>query len=174
MLKEHLNLEKIIWLKKGIYQDETNGHVDNIANFVKPGVVALAWTDDQNDPQYEISKENLAILENATDAQGRKLKVVKLRVPKPVRITKAESEGVDAVDGTLPRTEGERLAASYINYYTANGGIIFPLFNDPMDKEAQKVLSELYPDRKVVGVPAREILLGGGNIHCITQQVPQR
>jgi agmatine deiminase len=84
------------------------------------------------------------------------------------------SEGVDAVDGTLPRTEGERLAASYINYYTANGGIIFPLFNDPMDKEAQKVLSELYPDRKVVGVPAREILLGGGNIHCITQQVPQR
>lgn len=174
VLKEHLNLEKIIWLKKGIYQDETNGHVDNIANFVKPGVVALAWTDDQNDPQYEISKENLAILENATDAQGRKLKVVKLRVPKPVLITKAESEGVDAVDGTLPRTEGERLATSYINYYTANGGIIFPLFNDPMDKEAQKVLSELYPDRKVVGVPAREILLGGGNIHCITQQVPQR
>ena len=67
--------------------------MDNIANFVKPGVVALAWTDDQNDPQYEISKENLAILENATDAQGRKLKVVKLRVPKPVLITKAESEG---------------------------------------------------------------------------------
>jgi agmatine deiminase len=174
VLKEHLNLEKIIWLKKGIYLDETNGHVDNIVNIVKPGVVALAWTDDKNDPQYEISKENLEILENTTDAKGRKLKVVKMYVPKPVLITKEESEGVDAVDGTLPRTEGERLAASYINYYTANGGIVFPLFDDPMDEKARETLTELYPDREIVGVPAREILLGGGNIHCITQQVPQK
>ncbi|WP_281166324.1 agmatine deiminase family protein, partial [Liquorilactobacillus sicerae] len=73
ILKENLNLKKIIWLKRGIYLDETNGHVDNIANFVKPGLVALAWTDDKNDPQYEISKENLDILENATDARGRKI-----------------------------------------------------------------------------------------------------
>lgn len=173
VLKEHLNLKKVIWLKRGIYLDETNGHVDNIANFVKPGVVALAWTDDKNDPQYEISKENLEILENATDAQGRKIKVVKLYLPKPIMITKTESEGVDAVDGTLPRTEGERLAASYVNYYTANGGIVFPLFGDPVDQKAQATLEELYPDRKVVGVPAREVLLGGGNIHCITQQVPE-
>ncbi|GEO75119.1 agmatine deiminase [Levilactobacillus namurensis DSM 19117] len=173
VLKEHLNLEKIIWLKKGIYLDETNGHVDNIANFVKPGEIALAWTDDQNDPQYAISKENLEILENATDAKGRKIKVDKLYLPKPITITKEESEGVDAVDGTLPRTEGERLAASYVNYYTANGGIVFPLFNDPADEKAKETLQALYPDRKVVGVPAREVLLGGGNIHCITQQVPQ-
>lgn len=173
VLKQHLNLEKIIWLKHGIYLDETNGHVDNIANFVKPGVVALAWTDDENDPQYAISKENLEILENATDAKGRKLKVVKLYVPKPVTITKEESLGVDAVDGTLPRTEGERLAASYVNYYTANGGIVFPIFGDPNDEKAKETLAELYPDRKIVGVPAREILLGGGNIHCITQQVPE-
>lgn len=173
VLKEHLNLKKVIWLKRGIYLDETNGHVDNITNFVKPGVVALAWTDDKNDPQYEISKENLEILENATDAQGRKIKVVKLYLPKPITITKTESEGVDAVDGTLPRTEGERLAASYVNYYAANGGIVFPLFGDPADQKAQATLKELYPDRKVVGVPAREVLLGGGNIHCITQQVPE-
>jgi agmatine deiminase len=173
VLKTHLNLKKIIWLKNGIYNDETNGHVDNIANFVKPGVVALAWTDDQNDPQYQISKENLDILEHATDAKGRQIKVVKLNVPKPVLITKEESEGVDAVDGTLPRQAGDRLAASYVNYYTANGGIVYPTFGDPADDNAQKVLEQLYPDRKVVGVPAREILLGGGNIHCITQQVPK-
>lgn len=173
VLKEHLNLEKVIWLKKGIYLDETNGHVDNIANFVKPGEIALAWTDDQNDPQYAISKENLDILENATDAKGRKIKVDKLYLPKPITITKEESEGVDAVDGTLPRTEGERLAASYVNYYTANGGIVFPLFNDPADEKAKATLQALYPDRKVVGVPAREVLLGGGNVHCITQQVPR-
>lgn len=173
VLKTHLNLKKIIWLKNGIYNDETNGHVDNIANFVKPGVVALAWTDDKNDPQYQISKENLDILKHATDAKGRQIKVVKLNVPKPVLITKEESEGVDAVDGTLPRQAGDRLAASYVNYYTANGGIVYPTFRDPADDNAQKVLEQLYPDRKVVGVPAREILLGGGNIHCITQQVPK-
>ncbi|AEV95923.1 agmatine deiminase [Pediococcus claussenii] len=172
VLKEHLNLEKIIWLKRGIYLDETNGHVDNIANFVKPGVVALAWTDDENDPQYEISKENLEILENAVDAKGRKIKVEKLYLPKPVLITKEESMGVDSIDGSQPRTEGERLAASYVNYYTANGGIVFPKFNDPMDVKAEETLQRLYPDRKIVGVSAREILLGGGNIHCITQQVP--
>ncbi|WP_056977327.1 agmatine deiminase [Lentilactobacillus senioris] len=173
VLKEHLNLEKVIWLKKGIYLDETNGHVDNIANFVKPGEVVLAWTDDKNDPQYEISKENLEILENATDAKGRKIKVDKLYVPSPVKITKEESEGVDAVDGTLPRQEGDRLAASYVNYYTANGAIIVPQFGDPMDEKAKETLAELYPDREIVGVYAREILLGGGNIHCITQQVPE-
>lgn len=173
VLKQNLNLEKVIWLKNGIYLDETNGHVDNIANFVKPGVVALAWTDDKNDPQYKISKENLDILENATDAKGRKIKVVKLYVPKPITITKAESEGVDAVDGTLPRQEGDRLAASYVNYYTANGGIVFPLFGDPNDEKAKQTLQELYPDREIVGVPAREVLLGGGNIHCITQQIPE-
>lgn len=173
VLKEYLNLDKIIWLHKGIYLDETNGHVDNICNFVEPGHVALAWTDDKNDPQYEISKENLEILENATDAKGRKLKVTKLYLPKPITITKEESLGVDAVDGTLPRTEGERLAASYVNYYTANGGIIFPTFNDPNDDKAKKTLQDLYPDRNVVGVSAREILLGGGNIHCITQQIPK-
>ncbi|HAT55657.1 MAG TPA: agmatine deiminase [Lactobacillus sp.] len=173
VLKAHLNLKKVIWLKNGIYNDETNGHVDNIANFVRPGVVALAWTDDKDDPQYKISKENLDILENATDAKGRHIKVVKLEVPKPVRISKTESEGVDAVDGSLPRQEGDRLAASYVNYYTANGGIVYPTFGDPADQNAQKVLEELYPDRKVVGVPAREILLGGGNIHCITQQIPK-
>ena len=173
VLKEHLNLEKIIWLHKGIYLDETNGHVDNIANFVAPGHVVLAWTDDQNDPQYEISRENLEILEQATDAKGRKLKITKLYLPKPITITKEESEGVDAIEGVQPRTEGERLAASYVNYYTANGGIVFPIFNDPNDEKARETLQSLYPDWKIVGVPAREILLGGGNIHCITQQVPE-
>ena len=173
VLKEHLNLEKIIWLKNGIYLDETNGHVDNIANFVKPGVVALAWADDESDPQYAISKENLTILENARDAKGRQIQVEKIYLPKPVLISKAESEGVDVIEGTQPRTEGERLAASYVNYYTANGGIVYPTFDDPMDTRAAETLQRLYPDRKIVGVPAREILLGGGNIHCITQQVPR-
>jgi len=172
-LKEYLGLEKIIWLKNGIYNDETNGHVDNILCVVKPGTVMLAWTDDKNDPQYEISAGNLKILEEATDAKGRKLEIIKMMLPKPVLITAEESGGVDAVDGTLPRMEGDRLSASYVNFYIANGGIVFPLLGDPNDKLAEETLKKAFPGRKIIGVEAREVLLGGGNIHCITQQQPK-
>ncbi|MEG2919297.1 MAG: agmatine deiminase [Clostridium sp.] len=172
-LKEYLGLDKVIWIKNGIFNDETNGHVDNIFCFVKPGEVLLAWTDDKEDPQYEISKSAYEILTNATDAKGRKLKVHKLYLPKPILITEEESQGVDTVDGTLPREEGDRLAASYANFYIANGGVVYPTFGDPMDEKAKELLQEVFTDRKIVGVYAREILLGGGNIHCITQQLPK-
>lgn len=171
-LKEYLNVEKVIWLKRGIYLDETNGHVDNICCFAKPGEVFLAWTENKEDPQYEISAECLDILENSIDAKGRKIKVHKLIVPSPVTITKDEEKGVDVKAGSIPRVEGERLAASYVNFYMANGGIVLPLFNDPSDELALAKMKEVYPEREVVGVYAREILLGGGNIHCITQQQP--
>lgn len=174
MLCEYLNCEKVLWIPRGIYNDETNAHVDNMANFVKPGVVVLAWTDDENDPQYERSVEAYNYLTNETDAKGRKLEVHKMYTPKPILITKEESEGVDAVDGTLPREEGDRLAASYANYYTGNGFIALPVFNDPNDQKAIDLLKELYPDREIIPIYAREILLGGGNIHCITQQVPKK
>ena len=171
-LWDYLSVEQIIWLERGIYLDETQGHVDNISCFLRPGEVALAWTDDKSDPQYEISRENEEILKSATDARGRHLKVHRLHVPAPATITRAESEGVLPVDGTLPRMAGDRLAASYINFYFCNGGAVVPTFNDPMDAVALAQLQELLPERKVVGIPSREILLGGGNIHCITQQVP--
>ena len=173
VLCDYLNCEKVLWIPRGIYNDETNGHVDNMCNFVRPGVVVLAWTDDKDDPQYERSVEAYEYLSNETDAKGRKLEIHKLLTPSPILITKEESEGVDAIDGTLPRQEGDRMAASYVNYYTGNGFVALPVFGDPMDDNAVKVLSELYPDRKIETIYAREILLGGGNIHCITQQVPK-
>lgn len=171
-LCEYLNCEKVLWIPRGIYNDETNGHVDNMCNFVRPGVVALAWTDDENDPQYERSVEAYKYLENETDAKGRKLEIHKIYTPSPILITEEESKGVDAVDGTLPRLPGDRLAASYVNYYTGNGFIALPVFNDPADEKAIAKLKELYPDREIRPIYAREILLGGGNIHCITQQLP--
>ncbi len=172
-LKEYLNVEKIIWLEKGIYLDETNEHVDNIIHYCAPGVVALAWTDDESDPQYELSKKAFETLSNATDAKGRKLEIHKLHIPKTVVVTKDESEGVDSVEGTLPREEGDRQAASYANFYIANGAVIVPLFGDDVhDKMAMDELQKIFPDRKIEGVYAREIILGGGNIHCITQQQP--
>ncbi len=171
-LKEFTGAEKIIWLGNGVYNDETNGHVDNIACFLRPGLIALTWTDDHNDPQYPISKDALDRLAQATDAKGRKLEVLKIHQPAPIIITEQEAEGVDAVAGTLPRNAGDRMAASYVNFYICNGGLILPTFEDPNDDRAAQALQAALPDRRVACVPAREILLGGGNIHCITQQQP--
>ena len=171
-LQDYLNVEKVLWVPRGVYHDETSGHVDNLACFTRPGVIALTWTDDRSDPQYERSAEAYDTLMSVVDARGRRLEVHKIHQPDPILITPEEAEGVTAVDGTLPRQAGDRMAASYINFYLCNGGAIVPQFDDPHDTLALHRLQALLPERKVVGIPAREILLGGGNIHCITQQQP--
>jgi len=172
-LKDYLNVNKIIWLKNGIYLDETNEHVDNIIHYCAPGVVALGWTDDENDPQYELSKAAYDVLKTEVDAKGRTLEVFKLHIPNHVIVTEEEADGVDSVDGTLPRVEGDRQAASYANFYIANGAIILPVFGDEIhDTLAVEILQTVFPDRVIETIYAREIILGGGNIHCITQQQP--
>jgi len=171
-LKEYTGIEKVIWLGEGVYNDETNGHIDNLACFLRPGVIALTWTDDTHDPQYPISQDAYERLCHSRDARGRTFEIVKIHQPDPVLITAEEAEGVDAVEGTLPRQAGDRMAASYINFYFCNGGAIVPTFGDPHDQLALETLQRYLPERRVVGVPAREILLGGGDIHCITQQQP--
>ncbi|SCZ78968.1 agmatine deiminase [Pseudobutyrivibrio xylanivorans] len=172
-LKEYLGAEKVIWLPSGIYNDETNEHVDNVCAFTGPATVVLAWTDDENDPQYEMSKACLEVLEKETDAKGRSFTVHKLPIPKnPVCITEEELQGYEFEEGEDVREAGERLAASYVNFYISNGGIILPQFNDENDKVAVEILGKLFPERKIYPVYARAIIVGGGNIHCITQQIP--
>lgn len=171
-LKEYLNVSTIIWLPCGIFQDETNEHVDNICAFTAPGEVVLAWTEDKSDVQYAMSKACLEVLEKVTDAKGRKLKVHKLPLPKPVTITEEECNGLDICQDEPTRIPGERLAASYVNFYIANRHIVMPGFGDPADEQAKKILQDLFPDREVIQIYARDILIGGGNIHCITQQIP--
>jgi agmatine deiminase len=172
LLCDYTGATKVIWLGRGVYEDETGGHVDNLACFVRPGVVALMWCEDRSDPMYEISLDARRRLEEATDATGRSFEVVLLPAPGPLFLTKEEASGVDSVVGTKPRRPGDRLAASYANYYAGTTRIVFPLLEERTDDAARQVLQGLYPGRDVIGVPAREILLGGGNIHCITQQVP--
>jgi len=172
ILGDSLGIRHTIWIDRGVYNDETSGHIDNIACFAKPGVVLLTWTDDTSDPQYEISQDAFERLSKAKDAKGRSLEVVKLHQPGPLFQTAEEAQGVDHVEGSQPREAGLRLAASYVNFYIANGAIIYPLLDPKYDANAAKILARAFPDRKVKGVPAREILLGGGNIHCITQQQP--
>jgi agmatine deiminase len=171
-LREYLGAEKVIWLGAGVYNDETDGHIDELACFVRPSVVLLTWTEDASDPQHAISRDARERLEAATDARGRSLEVVPIPSPGPVTITAEEAEGVDPVEGTLPRRAGDRLAGSYVNFYAANSRIVHPLLDERYDEEAAEVLRGCFPDREIVGVPTREILLGGGNVHCITQQVP--
>jgi agmatine deiminase len=171
-LQQYLGIEKVLWLPRGIVEDETDEHVDNVACFIAPGEVLLAWTDDQNDPQYAHSKAALDYLNQQTDAQGRSIKVHKLPVPGPLYMTAEEAAGVDPIDATQPRREGNRLAGSYINFLFCNGGIVMPSFDDPMDSVAKEIIQSLCPNHRVIQVPGREILLGGGNIHCFTQQQP--
>jgi agmatine deiminase len=133
---------------------------------VKPGEVCLTWTDDTADPQHVISSDALSRL------QAAKLIVHKLPMPGPLFMTEAEARGLAPRPGTKPRPPGDRLAGSYVNFYIANGGIVMPLLDARTDRAAATRVRKLFPGRRVVGVPAREILLGGGNIHCITQQVP--
>jgi agmatine deiminase len=172
LLHEYVGATSVIWLGKGVVEDETSGHVDNLCCFVRPGEVVLTWTDNKRDPQYRVSTDAYERLSPARDAQGRKLKIHKLVQPGPLYRTKAETVGIDAVDGTAPRPAGERLAGSYVNFYIGSSVIVMPLLDPKRDKLAASQLKRLFPERNLIGVQSREILLGGGNIHCITQQVP--
>ncbi|MDO5155009.1 MAG: agmatine deiminase [Eubacteriales bacterium] len=175
-LCQYLGAEKVIWIPHGIYGDETDEHVDNMCAFIRPGEVVLAWTDNEDDPQHLYSKASLEALENAVDAKGRKLVIHKLPIPShPVWIHEEDLEGYEFEEGEDEREIGERLAASYVNFYFSNGSVIMPAFggeNVDSDLQAAFIMRDLCPEREIVQVPARDILVGGGNIHCITQQIP--
>jgi agmatine deiminase len=154
LLCDYLGAEKVVWLSSALDHDNTGGHVDNLACFTAPGVVAALGCADRDDPQYPAIQENLERLRAATDARGRALEVVEL--PMPAR----------------PEYRGRRLSPSYVNFYLANGGVVMPAFGDPADAAARDVLRRLFPRRSVVQVPTLELARADGNIHCITQQQP--
>jgi len=173
LLAEYLGIDTVIWLGRGVINDETDGHVDNLCCFFAPGEVCLTWTDDRRDPQYQVSREAYERLATARDARGRRFKIHRLVQPGPLYMTREEAAGIDAHDAPALRRAGNRLAASYVNFYIANGRVVMPLLDRRRDAAAAAVLRRALRGRDVVGVPAREILLGGGNIHCITQQLPR-
>jgi len=172
VLSDYLAVDKVIWLPDGLYNDETDGHVDNFCCYVGPAEVLLAWTDDSNDPNYARCHAALQVLEASTDARGRAFTVHKMPIPGPLYATEEECAGVDLVVGSQERNPSVRLAGSYVNFLIINSAIIAPSFEDPLDREAQAILQRLFPEHEVVMVPGRELLLGGGNIHCLTQQQP--
>ncbi len=154
VFRAYLGVEAVIWLDKALEVDATDGHVDNLACFARPGLVLALSEPDPADPHYQPLQENLRRLRRAQDARGRKLEIVEIRQP-------ARREW-----------RGQRLAQSYINFYLANGGVVLPVFDDPADEPARKSLSVLFPDRQVLAVPGLEIVKGEGCVHCMTQQEP--
>jgi agmatine deiminase len=171
-LRDYLGIEKVIWLPRGIDPDETNGHVDDVACFVRPGVVLAAVTEDESDWRHGLLQVNLRCLQEATDAKGRRLRVHTLPMPAVMRFSTEEAEGRDLSEGVISRHAGDEIPASYINFLVVNGGVILPVFHDPNDAVVKATLEGLFPERTVVTVEGREIALGGGGVHCITQQQP--
>lgn len=172
-LCEHLNCEKVLWLGDGIDPEETNGHVDDVACFVRPGEVACIHTEDQASPFYEAAQDAYKRLIQMTDAKGRQLKVHKICCPVENVTIKGEFK-IDYVEGTMPREDGDICIASYMNFLITNNGVIVPQYGDKNDALALEQLEMIFPDKEVVGVNTVEIVYGGGNIHCITQQQPKR
>lgn len=171
-LHAHLGVEKIIWIPEGVYCDETDGHIDNLACFTRPGRVLLTWTEEAGDPQAAISRRARRVLESSTDARGRQLDVGLLPSPGPLSMTELEASEVEPSGHARPRSAGDRMAGSYVNFLIANASVVHPLLDPRYDEEIAGLLDAEFPGRRIEGVPGREILLGGGNIHCITQQVP--
>ena len=154
VLRDHLGIEKVLWLPAGIDGDDTSGHIDDFARFAGAGRILLCEEKNQSDPNHRVLARARARLRGAKDARGRTIEVIPLPMPAPVFF------------------DGQRLPASYANFYVGNAAVLVPTFNDPRDHHALGLLAELFPDRDVIGVYCRDLVLGLGTLHCSTQQEP--
>src|SRR5437879_6337048 len=154
IFRDYLGATNILWLGRGIAGDDTHGHVDDLARFVNPTTVVTVVESDRSDANYEPLQENLARLREMRDQEGRPLRIETMPMPQPVWF------------------DGQRLPASYANFYIANKIVLVPTFSDPHDRAALNTLAALFPDREVVGIAARDLVLGLGTLHCMTQQHP--
>jgi len=154
VLGEQLGVRNVLWLGRGIAGDDTHGHVDDLARFVDPRTVVTVVEDDPGDVNYEPLRENRARLEGMTDDEGAALRVVPLPMPAPLTL------------------DGQRLPASYANFYIGNEAVLVPTFNDARDREALAILADLFPGRRVLGIHAVDLVWGLGTLHCMTQQEP--
>jgi agmatine deiminase len=155
VLRDYLGIRHVLWLGRGIVGDDTHGHVDDLARFVGPRTVVVVQERDPHDPNFEPLRENGDRLQAAHDQDGRPLEVIPLPMPRPVLF------------------EGQRLPASYANFYIANDRVLVPTFNDPADREALNTLASVFPDRTVVGVHAVDLVWGLGTLHCLTREQPR-
>ena len=159
ILNELIGAKNIIWLKKGLVNDHTDGHIDDIARFVSPSKILCAHEDDVTDENYERLKENFKILESTVDQDGKKFEIIKLPMPH-----------MYYDDGE--KHNGKKAPVSYANFYIGNKTVLVSLFNDKNDEKAMSIIKSCFPDRNIVGIHCRDLIYGGGALHCITQQEP--
>ncbi|MFN2492240.1 MAG: agmatine/peptidylarginine deiminase [Pyrinomonadaceae bacterium] len=160
-LKNYLGVSKVLWLGEGIVGDDTDGHIDDIARFVRPTVIVCAAEDDPADANYKLLQDNLARLRALTDVNGRPFEIITLPMPGVVGGISTEARALD------------RLPASYANFYIANGVVLAPVFGHTNDSRAVETLQRLLPDRRVVAINCEPLVWGMGTIHCVTQQQPE-
>jgi agmatine deiminase len=153
---EYLGIDKVIWLGRGVAGDDTHGHVDDISRFVGPETILTAVEPDKRDPNHAPLKENLQRLKAARTSDGKQFTVVELPLPRPVIF------------------RGQRLPASYANFYIANDVVLMPTFHDANDRVALNILAEVFPGREVIGIHGVDLVWGLGTLHCMTQQQPAR
>lgn len=151
---DYLGFDQVVWLNRGIVGDDTHGHVDDITRFVAADTIVTVVEPDRSDPNHEPLAENLGRLKAARNSQGRQFNIVELPMPRPVVFS------------------GQRLPASYANFYIANGMVLVPTFHDRNDRVALNILAELFPDREVIGIHCVDLVWGLGTLHCMTQQQP--
>jgi agmatine deiminase len=154
VFRKYLGVRKVLWINRGIAGDDTHGHVDDLARFLNPSTVVTIVEENSKDENYAPLQENLARLKSMTDQDGQPLRVETLPMPQAIYF------------------DGQRLPASYANFYIANKIVIVPIFNDPNDRVAMNKLAQLLPDREVIGIACRDLVLGLGTLHCMTQQQP--
>jgi agmatine deiminase len=154
IFRDYLGVTYVLWLKNGIAGDDTHGHIDDLARFVNPTTVVAVVEHDPSDVNHQPLQENLALLRQMKDQNGRPLRIETLPMPQPVYF------------------DGQRLPASYANFYIANQLVLVPTFNDPHDAVALTKIAGLFPSCKVVGIASLDLVLGLGTIHCMTQQEP--
>jgi agmatine deiminase len=154
LFADYLGARKVLWLGRGIAGDDTHGHIDDLARFIGPRSVVTVVEEDRGDENYEPLQENLHRLRGMTDVSGQPLEIHVLPMPAPLWFA------------------GQRLPASYANFYIANDRVLVPTFNDPNDRRALNILAELFPQRTVIGIHAVDLVLGLGTLHCLTQQEP--
>ena len=168
-LKSYLGVKKIIWLPRGLVNDHTDGHIDDIAKFVAPDRIVVACEDDPSDENFSILNDNYEILKNSTDQNREPFEVIKVPMP---HMRYEEWHSVHSTDGGDNSSQSEKAAVSYLNFYISNLVVLVPTFKDANDAMALKIIQDCFPDRKVVGIDCSDIIYGGGSIHCMTQQQP--
>lgn len=152
LFEQYFGVTSCIWLEAGIVGDDTHGHVDDVARFVRPNTIVCAFESKRTDANFDVLEENFRLLRSARDSQGQLFEVVRLPMPEAIELS------------------GQRYPASYANFYIANNSVFVPVFNDPQDEVALRILEELLPEKSIYGISCREWVIGQGTLHCSTQQ----